>query len=320
MAHIRHRTYSLALTTILDGLRTRAISPLLRTVACTAALVVLGCRVAHAQTDAQLWGNVTFDWIKTDRTTLALNLEPKVLVSAPPGDPGWWSLDVTPSVEYTVRNWLDLTGEVLTAYTKQTNDDNTFELTSRFGLHVSLFSRELPTIVRDRAFKSERPPKRRLVIRDLIRMEQRNLFHSSGGTDSTWRFRNRLEFSFPLNRAKITVDGARYVTSDWEWFIPLGDPQERFASKQRIRAGFGYRRNVRWRYEAPLHLGTIARQHQRVVSHVGQHPQFSREASVLTTFGAAVTAPESRGETYDRPCRTSWMATCSSSVAECFRR
>jgi hypothetical protein len=237
------------LTTILGGSTTTDIFTLFRTVACTAALVVLGCRVAHAQTDAQLWGNVTFDWIKTDRTTLALDLEPKVLVSAPPGDPGWWSLDVTPSVEYTVRNWLDLTGEVLTAYTKQTNDDNTFELTSRFGLHVSLFSRELPTIVRDRAFKSERPPKRRLVIRDWIRIEQRNLFHSSGGTDSTWRFRNRLEFSFPLNRPKITVDGARYVTSDWEWFIPLGDPQERFASKQRIRAGFGYRRNVRWRYE-----------------------------------------------------------------------
>ena len=263
---------------------------------------------------------MTFDWIKTDRTTLALDLEPKVLVSAPPGDPGWWSLDVTPSVEYTVRNWLDLTGEVLTAYTKQTNDDNTFELTSRFGLHVSLFSRELPTIVRDRAFKSERPPKRRLVIRDLIRIEQRNLFHSSGGTDSTWRFRNRLEFSFPLNRAKITVDGARYVTSDWEWFIPLGDPagtvREQTADSSRLRLSPQRSLAVR----APLHLGTIARQHQRVVSHVGQHPQFSREASVLTTFGAAVTAPESRGETYNRPCRTSWMARCSSSVAECFRR
>jgi hypothetical protein len=25
--------------------------------------------------------------------------------------------------------------------------------------------------------------------------------------------------SFPLNREKITDDGARYFTADWEWFV-----------------------------------------------------------------------------------------------------
>lgn len=78
----------------------------------------------------------------------------------------------------------------------------------------------------------------------------RNLFYSSDKpTSSTWRFRNRVELEFPLNRAKVTTDGARYLTSDWEWFVPIGDPAERFANKQRIRVGLGYRRNVRWRFE-----------------------------------------------------------------------
>ena len=42
----------------------------------------------------------------------------------------------------------------------------------------------------------------------------------------------------------------RYALADWEWFIPLGDPQERFANRQRIRTGIGYRRNLQWRFEA----------------------------------------------------------------------
>jgi hypothetical protein len=50
--------------------------------------------------------------------------------------------------------------------------------------------------------------------------------------------------------AKVTDNGARYLLSDWEWFIPLDDPAERFANRQRIRAGFGYRHDRSWRFEA----------------------------------------------------------------------
>jgi hypothetical protein len=63
------------------------------------------------------------------------------------------------------------------------------------------------------------------------------------------RFRNRLEFLAPLNKEKISDNGARYILADWEWFVPLGEPDERFASRQRIRAGIGYRRNFAWRLE-----------------------------------------------------------------------
>ena len=48
----------------------------------------------------------------------------------------------------------------------------------------------------------------------------------------------------------MSDDGVRYLLADWEWFVPLGEPDERFASKQRIRTGLGYRRSFAWRFEA----------------------------------------------------------------------
>jgi hypothetical protein len=89
------------------------------------------------------------------------------------------------------------------------------------------------------------------VIRNRLLVESRNTFYSGAGSgvDSTVRFRNRLEWLASLNRDKLTDDGARYFMADWEWFVPLDDPAERFASRQRIRTGLGYRRTVRWRFE-----------------------------------------------------------------------
>jgi hypothetical protein len=206
---------------------------------------------AIAQTNVQLWGNVTFDWVRTDRLTCSVDAEPKVLVVVPPGKPGWWSRDLIPGADYAAKNWLDVTGEFDTSYTKQTDDSNSLELAPRAGLRFHFRSRGLPTVVRDRAARSERPPKRRLVVRDWIRVEWRNFFYSDGSpSSSNWRVRTRLEFLFPFNRANISMEGARYLLADWEWFIPIGDPSERFANRQRIRAGPGYRRDVRWQFEA----------------------------------------------------------------------
>jgi hypothetical protein len=101
--------------------------------------------VAGAQTDTQFWGNVTLNWLKGSDTTLELDVEPKILVNAPAGQPDWWNVDVTPAIEYAVRHWVDAVGELATGLTKQTDDDNTFELTTRLGAHFHLFSRDLPT-------------------------------------------------------------------------------------------------------------------------------------------------------------------------------
>lgn len=224
-----------------------------RVVALTAVLL-MAARMAHAQATTQLWGNLTFNWVRSEHLAYELDFEPKALLDAPEGDPDWRNFDVTPNVEYSPNAWLDLVADTTVGYTKQTDDVNTTEVTPRLGVRFHLFSRAR----RFQAF--ERTPNRRIVVRDLVRVESRNFFYSSGETesDSTVRFRNRLEFFAPLNKERITDDGARYLLADWEWFIPLGDPDERFANRQRIRTGLGHRRNFNWRYEV-LYIWTRSR-------------------------------------------------------------
>jgi len=193
------------------------------------------CVDAAAQTSTTLWANVTFDWVKGP-LTYEVDFEPKVLVSAPPDDPGWRNLDITPSIEYDTTRRMDFTGEFVVGHTQQTDDLGTSEFTLRGGVRFHLV---------------ENPPKMRLVIRDWVRVESRNFFYSNDDpSDSTIRFRNRLELLVPLNRRSLSDDGVVSALIDWEWFIPLSDPAERFASRQRIRTGASYRPSVAWRYFA----------------------------------------------------------------------
>ena len=218
--------------------------------------LLAGPAVVQAQTDLQLWGNVTLDWMKSDRLVYELDFEPKVLLERPEGEPGWSNLDITPNVEYSPNGWIDLVGEATVGYTKQTDDVNSVELSPRVGVRLHLLSRYTDALIR----KHEWSPKRRLVVRDLVRVESRNFFYggAGSGSDSSWRFRNRLEFLLPLNKPKLTDDGAVYTLADWEWFVPLDEPEERFASRQRIRTGLGYRRSAAWRYEV-LYMWTRSR-------------------------------------------------------------
>jgi hypothetical protein len=50
-------------------------------------LVLVFAPVARAQATAQLWGNITLNWVKSDRLVYELDFEPKVLLDAPEGDP-----------------------------------------------------------------------------------------------------------------------------------------------------------------------------------------------------------------------------------------
>jgi hypothetical protein len=201
--------------------------------------------VAQAQTHTQLWTNFTFDWIKSKRVTFGVDAEPKVLLSAPSGDPWWATLDVTPSFEYSRGEWFDAVSELLVGRTRQTDDVNSTEVTPRIGFRLHLLSN-----LRN-ALEKEKRPKRRLVIRDLARLEWRNLWYSNDQPMSwTLRFRNRVEALWSLNRSKVTDDGAFYLQADDEWFWPLDEPDERYAYKERVRAGLGYRRSFAWRFEA----------------------------------------------------------------------
>lgn len=111
-------------------------------------LVLLVPRHAAAQTDFQVWSNVTFNWVKSPRVAYGLDFEPKVLVTVPPGDSRWSSVDAIPSVDYVAKHWLDLTGEFDAGYTKQTNDENSLELAPRVGARIHLLSREHRLVAR----------------------------------------------------------------------------------------------------------------------------------------------------------------------------
>jgi hypothetical protein len=218
------------------------------------AALLLWASVASAQTTTQLWGNITINWVKSERLVYELDFEPKALISAPEGDPDWRNLDVTPNVEYSPKGWLDVVADTTFGRTKQTDDLESTEVTPRLGLRFHLFSRAL------RFHPLEQAPKRRVELRELVRFESRNFFYSGGdvASESTFRFRNRLEFLVPLNKERISDDGARYWLADWEWYVPLDDPEERFANRQRIRTGIGYRRSFNWRYEL-LYIWTRSR-------------------------------------------------------------
>jgi hypothetical protein len=201
---------------------------------------------ASGQTNGQLWGDFTLEWKESAHQTVAIDVEPKVLVIIPPGDSGWVEIGVTPKYTFVVAGWLDVGSELYAASTRQTNDLHTVEVTPRVDVELHLFSRDRP----NRLHVRELPPKRKIVVRDLVRVEFRNLFYNEGKPESsTVRFRNRLQLLAPLDKELLTSDGASYVLADWEWFIPLGDPAERFASSQRIRAGLGHRRSYNWDVE-----------------------------------------------------------------------
>lgn len=51
--------------------------------ATVAVVWLLAAAVARAQSDIQLWGNVTFDWVKSQRLVYELDIEPKVLLDIP---------------------------------------------------------------------------------------------------------------------------------------------------------------------------------------------------------------------------------------------
>ncbi|WP_239488901.1 DUF2490 domain-containing protein [Luteitalea sp. TBR-22] len=215
---------------------------------------------AVAQTNLQLWGNVTLDWARSERLVYELDFEPKVLLAAPEGEPGWRNLDVTPNVEYAAKRWLDLVAETTVGFTRQTDNVDSFELSPRVGLRFHVFSRRVPTTGGVFGVR-ELPPTRRIVVRDLVRFESRNFIYTGDTSEPnsfTTRFRNRLEFLVPLNKQEVTNDGARYLLADWEWFVPLGQPAERFANKQRIRTGLGFRRSFSWRLEL-LYMWTRSR-------------------------------------------------------------
>lgn len=215
------------------------------------ACVMGWCASAAAQATGQAWGNVTLDWLTTNRLSYEVDIEPKAQVFVHTGQTRWGDVDVTPHAEYALTSWIDVLGEVDVAYQAQSDETNSMTMMPRLGAQLHILHRLLQGAGGHGA-TNEKLPRRRAVVSTLLRLEHEDTFYSTdAAAKSLWQLRDRLEFAYSLNRAKTTDDGAIYVMSDGELFMPIDQPAGGgTVSEVRMRGGVGYRESFGWRYEA----------------------------------------------------------------------
>jgi len=220
-------------------------------VRCALTLAIVACASnASAQSIGEVWGNLTIDWLASERLVYTLDVEPKVQVSTVTKQSRFANVDIWPSVEFAVSGWLDAHGEFLTGFTNEQDGSTTTEVTERMGVRLHILSRLIQEREARRGAEREAQPRRRGTVATLLRFEHRDLLHSESPTTSTWRFRGRVEMAYPLNQPKLTRNGTVYLTSDTELFTPISDdPQQGQISQWRLRNGAGYRVNFNTRLE-----------------------------------------------------------------------
>jgi hypothetical protein len=212
------------------------------------APVSLSAQETDPEVSEQVWANLVLSFPRSEKLYLEYDIEAARQVSS--GEP-WRSFYGTGLVEYYPNSFIDLTGDLATGFTQQSEAEHSFEVTARVGFRLHL----LTQIINNSWFKDHRPERMsgsRFSIANYARIELRN-FNYSGERPSSHgvRFRDRIEFKVALNEPNLATDGVWYLMADGEWFVPMSSEEapERFAQKFRVRAGIGYRRDYKWRFE-----------------------------------------------------------------------
>ena len=209
---------------------------------------LLSAQEANEDTSKQIWANLILSFPKSEKLYLEYDIEAVRQVSG--GEP-WRYIYGTGLVEYYPNGFIDLTGELTTGFTRQSEQENSFEATVRLGIRLHLINQIFNSSF-VKKYRPERMSGRKFSIANLARIEQRNFWYTGSRPSShDVRFRNRLEFKLAINKSTLAADGVWYLMADAEWFVPLGNNEapERFATKLRNRAGLGYRRSYEWRFE-----------------------------------------------------------------------
>lgn len=204
----------------------------------------LGSAMAWAQSEAsnQFWANLTLGFSKGEKLYFELDAEPKIQSG---GADVFRNIDFTPAVEFYPTDWIDLTGEAIVGFTQEYGDVESFEYTGRIGIRIQILSSDRKMLF----------PKRkglgRIVLANWARIEYRNFYYPGDDlTEHSWRLRDRLEFNYPLNNARMSDPKTYYVLADAEAYFPLDQGiAQTFASKVRVRAGLGYRASNTWRVD-----------------------------------------------------------------------
>jgi len=148
-------------------------------------------------------------------------------------DDKWRSFTLSPTVEYVLFTWLDLTGEVGLSYTFQQENTNSFEISPILGTRFHITQN------------------RRLNTRFLVRYQQRYFWQIE---DEDWDTSNRVrlkgEVWISINGPNLFTDKLWYALLDYEEFIVLDEQlDERYANRRRGRIGLGYRLNYKHRFD-----------------------------------------------------------------------
>src|SRR5262249_16440529 len=154
-----------------------------------------------------------------------------------------FSISAAPRFLYVVAPWIDALGEISFTRKDQSNDVETITVSPRIGVQLHILSRLL-----DGGGGSREPePRQRFDFKTLFRLaDQRQSTNTDSSTTSTWTFRDRWTVAYPLNRPKTTSDGAIYLITDIEGFMPLDGG---FINELRLRTGPGYRLSFPWKFE-----------------------------------------------------------------------
>jgi hypothetical protein len=155
----------------------------------------------------------------------------------------FFSTSATPRFLYVVAPWIDALTEINFTRKDQSNGVDTITVSPRIGVQLHILSR----LLGGGAASREHAPRQRFDFRTLLRLEdQRQSTNTDSSTTSTWTFRDRWTVAYPLNRPKTTADGAVYLITDIEGFVPLDGG---FVNQLRSRTGIGYRPSFPWKFE-----------------------------------------------------------------------
>lgn len=187
-------------------------------------------RSASAQsTNSQLW----FEYMLNYPFANSFNLENTLTYSELLNSPKWRAVDYSPTLEFSLFNFVDLLAGGTLSYTSQLEDYDTFEARLMVGTRIHF------------------TPNRRILSRLQVRFEQRNFKNLETETwETVYRPRARAEFLIPINKKAYFEDKLWYGIADAELlFATDDDVQERFANRFRLRIGIGYRLSYTTRFE-----------------------------------------------------------------------
>lgn len=191
--------------------------------------ILFPCMI-RAQQHEQLWLDFQLSYPFANRYLLENTTSYQTVLSK---EGKWRSFAISPTFEYTLFTRLDLLFEIPMAYTNQTEEASSYEVTPITGVRFY--------ITQNRRFDT------RILWRYQVRAFRQI---EAEDWDVSNRTRLRGELYFCLNGPNLFTDKLWYLLGDYEEFFVLDQQvEERFANRRRARIGVGYRLSYKHRFD-----------------------------------------------------------------------